>query len=734
LEVCPDLKLLVTSREVLRLRGEHQFTVPPLALPDPKNLPDAASLAQVPAVHLFLQRAQSITSDFQLTADNAATIVEICIRLDGLPLAIELAAARIKVLTPQALLARLDRRLQVLTGGPRDLPGRQRTPRHTIEWSYELLPVEEQRLFRQLAVFVGGCAFQAVEAVSEDMSEETTAVLETMTSLLDKNLLRQTEQEDGEPWFMMLETIREFGLEALAERGELEALRHTHAEYYLQLAEEAEPALQGPLQATWLERLERELDNLRAALSYLLERTEDRESNEMALRLGAALSWFWVVRLHAHEGWTFLERALERSEGVAVAVRAKALYVAGYLAWQLGNLNRSEELCQQSLALFREGGDVTGIGNALMYLGNTSWMMGELATARFHLEESLKLSKDTGDKINMAWSLMVLSIVNFDLGEYPQGYSHAEESLLLFREIGNKRGIAFALNQLAYGHLGEGDAAKAHPLYEESSALFTEIGEKTYERFALLGLGRVAFLQGNLSLARSLLEEASTTFQGEEDPWDQNSKAFALSHLARVVAFEGDFVKARALYEQCLAISKQVGFKTDMPFHLEGLAAVVAAQGELPWAARLWGAAEALRDGMGSPILPVYRADYERSVAATRTQLEEQAFATAWAEGGTMTLDQVLGEQGKAKASTPAETTQPARPMTKPSASSPDGLTAREVEVLRLLAQGMTSAQIAEQLVIGVVTVNFHVRSIYSKLGVTSRAAAARYAVEHHLV
>ena len=733
LEVCPDLKLLVTSREVLRLRGEHQFTVPPLALPDPKNLPDAASLAQVPAVHLFLQRAQTITSDFQMTAGNAATIVEICIRLDGLPLAIELAAARIKVFTPQALLGRLDRRLQVLTGGARDLPGRQQTLRHTIEWSYELLPVEDQRLFRQLSVFVGGCAFQAVEAVSEDVAEEQTSVLDTLTSLLDKNLLRQAEQENGEPWFMMLETIREFGLEALADSGEMEATRHAYAAYYLQLAEAAAPELKGPQQEVWFRRLERELDNLRAALSGLLERGEAGENIEMALRLGAALIDFWQVRSHAQEGWTFLERALERSEGVAVAERAKALYAAGHLAADLGNVDRSEELCQQSLVLFREGGDVAGVGEALLSLGSTSWQKGELTTARVRLEESLKVCTEAGDKNIMAWSLEMLSVVAMNQGNYTQGYSYAESGLLLFRETGNTGGIAFALIQIAWGYLDEGDAAKAHPLIEESSALFTEIGQKTYERLALWGMGWAAFRQGKIALARSLLEE-SVNYQGEEEPAELDNKAWALSHLARVVAFEGDHARARALYEQCLAIVKQVDSKLFTPFHLEGLAAVVAAQGELPWAVRLWGAAEVLRDGMGAPIPPAYRADYERSVAATRTQLGEQAFATAWVEGGTMTLDQVLGEQGKAKVTTPAETAQPARPMTKPSASSPDGLTAREVEVLRLLAQGMTSAQIAEQLVIGVVTVNFHVRSIYSKLGVTSRAAAARYAVEHHLV
>jgi len=732
---CPHLKVLVTSREELHVRAEREYPVPALLLPDMKHLPDLLALSQYEAVALFIERAQAVNPAFQVTNTNAPAVAEICVRLDGLPLAIELAAARIRLFSPQALLTRLGQRLPLLVSSARDVPARQKTLRQTIQWSYDLLTSHEQRLFRRLAVFVGGCAFQAVEAVAQDVAEEQTSVLDTVTSLLDKNLLRQTEQEDGEPWFMLLETIREFGLEVLAKRGELEAVRHAHAEYYLQLAEVAEPALIGPLQATWYERLERELDNLRAALSYLLERGERSENIEMALRLGASLREFWEVRLHAREGWTFLERALKRSEGIAVSVRAKALMAAGLLAWYLINYDRAEELCQQSLVLFRESGDVAGVGEALFFLGMISWGKGELATARVRFEESLKISTEAGDTNIMAWSLWLLSTVDMLQGDYTQGYSHAEESLLLFRERGHKRGIALALQQLAWGYLDEGDAAKAHPLFEESYAFFKEIGEQAYERLVLWGLGWVAFRQGNTALARSLLEQGSANVQGEQEPGDLDNQDWVLSHLAWVVAFEGDYARARALYEQCLAIVKQgVGWKPWTPYYLEGLAAVVAVQGELLWAARLWGTAEALRDGMGTPIPPVYRAAYERSVAAARSQLGEQVFATAWAEGRSMTLDQVLGEQGKAEVTTPASTEQPARPNSKPSPSYPDGLTAREVEVLRFIARGLTDAQIAEQLVISPRTVNTHLTSIYGKIQVMSRSAATRYAIEHHLV
>jgi len=658
---CPRLKVLVTSREVLHVRAEREYPMPALLLPDMKHLPDLLALSQYAAVALFIERAQAVKPDFQVTNANAPAVAEICVRLDGLPLAIELAAARIRLFPPQALLTRLGQRLPLLVSSARDVPARQQTLRKTIQWSYDLLAEAEQRLFRRLAVFVGGCAFQAVEAVSEDVAQEQTSVLDTMTSLLDKNLLRQMEQEDGEPWFLMLETIREFGLEALSKMGELEAARHAHAAYYLQLAESAAPELFGPQQEVWFRRLEREYNNLREALSYFLESGGDKESIEMALRLGTALREFLLVRSHAHEGWTELSRALKRSEGVAVAVRAKALNAAGDLAWALGNHDRGEELCQQSLALFRESGDVAGVGEALLYLGVMSWQKVELATARVRLEESLKICTETGNKTFMSWSLYILSTVDMLQGDYTQGYSHAEAGLLLFREQGNTRGIAFSLQTIAWGYLYEGDVVKARPLFEESYALHKEIGEKAMEMSALWGMGWVAFRQGNTVLARSLLEE-SANYQVEEEPADLENKAGALAHLAQVEAFEEDYATARALYEQCLAISKQVSNKRWTPFYLEGLAAVVAAQGELPWAARLWGTAEVLRDGMGTPIPPAYRADYERSVTTARSQLGEQAFAAAWAEGRALTLEQVLNARGPVTMPESLTTPQPTTP------------------------------------------------------------------------
>src|SRR5438876_5052895 len=331
---CSHLKLLVTSREVLHLAAEHEFAVPPLSLPDLNHLPDLVTLSHYEAVALFIARAQALMPDFQVSNASAPAVAEICARLDGLPLAIELAAARIKLLPPPALLARLYQRLAVLTSGGRDAPARQQTLRKTIEWSYQLLDAGEQQLFRRLSVFVGGCTLQAIEAVCAALDTQPPAVpvLDGAASLLDKSLLRQTEQEAAEPRFAMLETIREYGRETLAASGEAEVAHQAHAAYSLVLAEAAELAWNGPQQEGWFARRAGGHDALRASMNWLLERGEE----EMALRLGTALWWFWYTQEHLHEGWNVLERALERSEGMAVPLRARALGATGSLAASLG--------------------------------------------------------------------------------------------------------------------------------------------------------------------------------------------------------------------------------------------------------------------------------------------------------------------------------------------------------------------------------------------------------------
>jgi predicted ATPase/DNA-binding CsgD family transcriptional regulator len=729
LEACPDLKLLITSREMLRLRGEYQFAVLPLALPDPKCLPDARSLLHVPAVNLFLQRAQAIRSDFQLTTDNVATIAQICLRLDGLPLAIELAAARVKVLAPQALLARLDRRLHVLTGGARDLPLRQRTLRNTLAWSYELLPVEEQELFRRLSVFVGGCQLEAVEAMSRTLGDDTIPIWQGVSSLIDKSLLQPMDQVGEGPRLIMLETIREYGLESLAAHGEEEATREAHAAYYLRLSQEAEQNLVGAEQAVWLDRLEREHDNLRAALRWSLEQGEAGHSKELALRLGGALQLFWILRGHFNEGVTFLERALAGSQGVIVSVRAKALRAAMWLALNRGDIDRAETLCEESLELSRELGDAAGIADTLSALGHVAMDRGDLDAARSSMEEAVTLARKMGDKWRIASGIHDLAWVCLERGEYARARAMYEECLVVFRELGDKVGIDVSLYQMALGlFFSQGDQEQVPSLQEESLEHWDSQGGNAYWS-SLAGL--LALQQGDAAQARSLLEESVALFK---KMGDRRYTARSLSSLARVEAVQSNYAAARALYEESVALCREVGYILGIASALEGLAGVVAAQGELAWSARLWGAAEALREVRRTPLPPVYRVDYERSVAAARIQLGEQAFAAAWTEGRMMSLEQVLAAQGTAEILELIPTEPSSSPPVPMPPTSPVGLTTREMDVLRLLAQGLTSAQIAERLVIGLVTVNSHVRSIYSKLGVTSRSAATRYALEHQLL
>src|SRR6266571_4595639 len=720
LTACPRLKLLVTSREVLRVRYEREFVVPSLALPDPKHLSDSESISEYPSVALFMQRALSIKPDFAITNGNARIIAEICVRLDGLPLAIELAAARIKLLSPQKLLERLGHRLQVLTGGARDAPERHQTLRNTIKWSYDLLSAEEQRLFRRLAVFVGGYTLEAAEAVcgySQGMSLQDGAmsVLDGLGLLIDKHLVQQIEQANGEPRLVMLETIREYALECLATSDE-EATRRAHATYYLALAEEAAQKLISAQQRLGLEQLVQEYDNLRGALSWSVEREP-----EMALRLCVALGLFWEMLGRLSEGRQWLEKALAASSGnasTANRIRGKALNSAGGLALGQGDLARGAAFYAESLALFRELDDRHGIALAIKGQAMAARKAGDYAGSRTLFEQSLALLRELGDKWDTADILYHLALTAFLLGDPTTARPLMEEGLMLFRELEDQRGIAYSLGLLGF--------------------------------FSL-------FLDPSSKRARHLLEEALAVFRSLGD---QQAIIYTLGVLGLVALIQGDYAAAHARYKESLDMVSATGDKFFIGIYLVGLGTAIAREGNLLWAAHLWGAAETLREVIGAPIPPFERQFYEQAIADARAQLGEEVFAAAWAWGRTMTPEQALAAQedvgaahhvgaqfiaplggeadvqstgvsssGSSYSSSPVPS-----PAAPPPATYPAGLSAREVEVLRLLAKGLTNAQIAEQLIISPLTVNAHVRSIYSKLGVTSRAAATRYAVEYKLV
>jgi predicted ATPase/DNA-binding CsgD family transcriptional regulator len=737
LVACHQMVILVTSREVLRLSAEHLFSVPPLALPDLAAVPDQKELAQYAAVSLFLQRAQAIKPDFMLTQANRRVIAEICVRLDGLPLAIELAAARIRVLPPQALLARLAQRFQVLTGGPRTLPERQQTLRNTIQWSYDLLDAEEQRLFRRLSVFVGGGSLSAAQVVCGAGGDASPGMegwtLVGVASLIDKSLLHQTEQEGEEPRLAMLETIREYGLEMLTATGELEINRAAHARYFLALAEQAQPKLHGPKQTAWLERLEQEHNNLRAALEWALEDVADEQATgrrELALRLCSALEPFWVMRGHYREARTFLERALAGCKAESVSLRVRLLQTTADIAQRQGDFDRAEVLTQQSLTLCRELGNTRGIAKSLSLLAEVAFTKGKTVEGIVLLEEQVKLLRQIGEPGEVATALFNLADQVSTQGEYARGQSLLEEALVLFRKAGNELWVGSTLVWSAFylWWSASSDAATVHQRLQQGQTLISRVGDRNWSAHSSAVAALIALSEGETARAFDLAQESLTIYR-EMDY--RRYIAVMLYVLGRVEAQRGDLRTARDHYVESLSLVQEMGSKWIIPFDLEGLAGLLATQGELRWAAQLWGAAEVLRERTSYPLPPVDRPPYERAVTTARVQLGERAFVAAWQEGRTMTPEQALTARGEPVPS-PAKPAVALRSKALP--TYPCGLTAREVEVLRLVAQGFTNAQVAVQLVVSPRTVNFHLTSIYSKIGVSSRNAATRYAIEQHLI
>jgi predicted ATPase/DNA-binding CsgD family transcriptional regulator len=728
LATCPRLKVLVTSRMALHVQAEQEFAVPPLSVPDPRHLPDPLALAQYEAVALFIARAQAVEPEFQVTDASALAVAEICVRLDGLPLAIELAAARSKLLPPQALLKRLSHRLEVLTGGAQDLPTRQQTLRNTLQWSYDLLTAQEQRLFRWLSIFVGGCTLEAAEAVCQVIGEQNSSVLEGIASLLDKSLLQQTERDQEVPRFVMLETLREFGLECLESQRELEASRQAHAHYFMALAEQAEPHLMGPEQLLWFQLWERELDNLRAILRA--GTTGGEEEREVALRLGAALWIFWVGRgQNLHEVRNVLERLLAGAAAIEAPVRIKALNALGWILWFQNDTRGLEAVADEALVLVRRLQDHWHMTLALI-LRATVLMVDrrDYAAAQACLEEALNEARILGDHYLLAVALGHLGLLAWYQRDALRAIALFEQSLVQFRVTGDRVTMSVGLLWLARAELSQGHAARTRSLLEECLTISRAFGNTLGTVQVLNLLGQLALGQGELRQAEALLTDSARL---ASEIGDRNNGVRSRLLLAGLAALQGEYAVARLRYEEDIASALEIKHTGYIASGLKGLGCVATAQGLHTWAAMLWGAAEPLHESRS--VAPP-RDLYERAVAMVRSQLGEAAFTAAWAQGNSMSPEQALAAQWTAQIplSVPAEPL--SSPPAKASPASPAGLTTREVEVLRLLAQGLTSTQIAEQLVIGVTTVNFHVRSIYSKLGVTSRAAATRYAIEHHLV
>ena len=666
LAACPQLKVLITSRRTLQLRAEHAFPVPALALPPLTPLPDLEALAEYGAAALFVERAQAVLPSFQLNAANARAVAEICVRLDGLPLAIELAAARLRLLAPHDLLARLsapqsNAPLRLLTKSARDGPAHQQTLYHTIAWSEQLLDPDLQTLFARLGVFVGGCTAEAAEAVCSDFRlqiadcrlEKTdhstiynlqSAMLDGLAALLDQSLLRQEVLADGAPRFRMLETIREYALEQLAARGEVDTLRQRHAAYYLALAEAAEPQLQGPDQRLWLDRLEVEHNNLRAALSYCLEARDLRHEasdprhedtslkpqasslTEIGLRLAAALGEFWWPRGHLTEGRRWLKSILDCRFQIVDLVSetkdqstiynlqsamAKALYRAGELAYGQADYHAAMPLLEQSLALYRQLEDKRGLACVLRGLGNTHSALGDEPQAATLHAESLALFQEVGDTWGIAWMLLEIGCTEPDPARQR---ALLEQSLALAREGGYKRTIATALGQLGKLAHSKGQHPQADQLFQEALALGRELRDTWIVATMLFELGLLARDQGEHARATALLEESLALFR---EIGFRHGVAWALQGLGDVARNQGDLGRAALLFEECKRMCQEVGNKEGSAIALGNLAFIALAQGSSEEAAALYRESLALRRELGD----------ERGVTKCLEELAEVAVA-----------------------------------------------------------------------------------------------------------
>jgi ATP/maltotriose-dependent transcriptional regulator MalT len=611
------------------------------------------------------------------------------------------------------------------------VPTRQQTLRNTMSWSYQLLEAAEQRLFRRLSVFVGGCTLEAVEVVCGERDERAGWVMDGVASLLDKSLLQQVGTEGEEARLLMLQTIREYGLECLGSCGELEVTRAVHAEYYLALAEEAEPHLRGAEHGRWMAQLQREQENLRAALSFLLEQAHAQQEvsqAERAVRLCVALSWFWEVYGSGREGLHFLMRALAERANVGAALRAKALYETASLAFMYARHLPLEQMTEESLAIYQELGDPVGIANSLSLLGTIDRIRSLFAQAQAHLQEAADRFRELGDRWRQGQCYTEWARVATEAGQYEQAQALLLESLQLYQELGDPQRLGWVgYLQARLLLVWQQNLPLALHLTEQSLADFQNLVDTPFRAFPLGLLGLMQLEQGELEAARPLLEDSVVIC--EQKGGVTEAVHFTLG-LARLSAWQGDAAAAQRMYREELGLLVEFNvYQEGVAACLEGLAALEAGQGRPRQAVWLWGAADALREAIGAPMYPVSRAGYEQAIAQARTQLGEQAFRAAWAEGRLMTPEQALAAQDQAML--PASL--PTPPQLQPP-TTPFGLTTREVEVLRLLTQGLSDAQIADYLVISRRTVNHHTTSLYSKLGVSSRAGATRYAIEHHLL
>ncbi len=675
LRSCPGLKILATSREALATAGERAWPVPSLSLPDPQTDADLDDTMAFGAVRLFAERAAAVAPGFTLTPENTAAVARVCERLEGMPLAIELAAARARVLAPAQIASRLDDRFLLLTGGSRIAVPRHKTLKATMDWGHELLSAEEKALFRRLSTFAGGFSLEAAEAVCPGEDFEESEVLGLLSRLVDKSLVVVGDRGE-QTRYRMLETVLSYASERLENSGEARLIGARHADFFLGLAEEAEPELFGAQQGAWLGRLDADTGNLRAALGW---HTGSGEA-EGALRMAGALWWYWFLRGRYDEGCGWLEAALALSGADGSSHRARALTAAGDLAFLQARYARAEERIGEGLTLYRILEDSKGVAGAVQLLGSIAREQGRYAEAVSRHEESLALWRELGDDWGIAQSLNYLGFVAWLRGDPDRATELCALALGMSRSLGDGEGVAWSLMNLGTAALYRGEHDRADELLDETLSLSREGGYRETVAWALDGLGKIARREYRLERAAELLRESLTLHRDLGDRWRMASL-------------------------------------------LEGLAELAADLGDFARAGRLLGAADALREQLGDPVPPVERDNLDRAISDSRAGIGEDAFANEWAAGCGTPLDDILH---LALAPGSDESPDPVSPRTR--------LSDREAEVLGLVAEGLSDPEVAQRLYLSPRTVGQHLRNIYRKLGVRSRIAASRAAIERGLI
>jgi predicted ATPase len=630
------LRVMATSRERLNLSAELPFRVPSLAVPErvaEQNL--EKSPENYDSVKLFVERAKVQRPDFMVTRLNAPILASLCRRLDGIPLAIELAAARIGAMPLDVLERRLDHCFRILTGGDRASPLRHQTLRSTIDWSYDLLEEKQKELLERLSVFADGCRLEAAEQVCAEHGIEEWEVLDLLTSLVEKNLVVFEEQEE-QGRYRLLETIRQYAAEKLLEGGQRERFQERHQRFYLALAEEAEPHLKGTQQGEWLWRLETEHENLRAALNRSLLEPD----SGAVLRFCGLLCLFWWRRGHLSEGRQWCAWALEKTSAAArVPERAQALSGAGSLAYLQGDYTAARTFYEQSILLLREIEDRSGLARSLIGLGNVISNQNDYVGALALYEQSRALCEEIGDRRGLAASLQGLGGVTFAQGEDVSALSWYQQAFIIFQEIGDRSNAANSLRSVGWGTFKQGQYAAAQPYFAESLAICRERGDRSGIAYSLRGLGDVAHAQGDSQTARPLYAESLTICR---EIGDRSGTAYALLNLGSVSEAQSDYRAAQSFYEQSLPLFQKIGSASIFALFLDALAGLNAKESKTERATVLWGAVDALRKQIGFALSPTEQEVYDDKVAKARQILGEEASSIAWVHGSSLSLDQAI--------------------------------------------------------------------------------------------